>query len=360
MARGKYRVCVYAICKNEEKFAKRWVDSMGEADAIYVLDTGSTDKTVSILREAGVCVTQEVIQPWRFDVARNKSLSIVPDYFDICVCTDIDEVFSVGWREKVEFAWNENVRRLRYRYVWDFNEDGSECTVFYLDNIHARHGFYWEHPVHETLQCNTPYNFGTVDGVQLFHYADRKKSRSQYLPLLKLSVKEAPEDDRNMHYLGREYMYYHMWDDCIETLQRHLSLPSATWKDERCASMRYIARAYEAKFDYDNARQWLLHAISEAPYLREPWLDAAMFAYRQKEWLSCIALCLNALKISSSPMTYISDQKCYGSLPYDLLSIAYYNIGMKKEAYEACATALDFSPNDERIKANLEFICNSI
>ena len=45
------KIGVYAICKNEEKFVDRWVDSMNEADAIYVLDTGSTDKTVKKLKK---------------------------------------------------------------------------------------------------------------------------------------------------------------------------------------------------------------------------------------------------------------------------------------------------------------------
>ena len=39
----KYRVCVYAICKNEEKFVDRWFNSMKEADEIYVLEL-SIDK----------------------------------------------------------------------------------------------------------------------------------------------------------------------------------------------------------------------------------------------------------------------------------------------------------------------------
>ena len=41
------KICVYAICKNEEKFVPKWVESMKEADEIYVLDTGSTDNTVA-------------------------------------------------------------------------------------------------------------------------------------------------------------------------------------------------------------------------------------------------------------------------------------------------------------------------
>ena len=47
---GNYRVCVYAICKNEAKFARRWMASMSEADDIVVLDTGSTDGTPELLR----------------------------------------------------------------------------------------------------------------------------------------------------------------------------------------------------------------------------------------------------------------------------------------------------------------------
>ena len=81
------KVCVYAICKNESQFVDRWMDSMCEADAVYVLDTGSTDDTVERLRARGAIVETETVSPWRFDVARNRSLEMVPDDADICVCT---------------------------------------------------------------------------------------------------------------------------------------------------------------------------------------------------------------------------------------------------------------------------------
>ena len=42
------KLCVYAICKNEEKFVERWLDAVDEADYITVLDTGSTDNTKNI------------------------------------------------------------------------------------------------------------------------------------------------------------------------------------------------------------------------------------------------------------------------------------------------------------------------
>ena len=70
----KYKVCVYAISKNESKFVDRWIDSMQEADKIFVLDTGSTDDTVDKLKTRGVVVETKVFNPWRFDNARNASL----------------------------------------------------------------------------------------------------------------------------------------------------------------------------------------------------------------------------------------------------------------------------------------------
>lgn len=45
------KICVYAICKNESKHIKRWYESMKEADDIYVLDTGSTDNSVELLKK---------------------------------------------------------------------------------------------------------------------------------------------------------------------------------------------------------------------------------------------------------------------------------------------------------------------
>ena len=111
----------------------------------------------------------------------------------------------------------------------------------------------------------------SLPGVQLDHRADPQKSRSQYLPLLELAVAEEPENDRSAHYLGREYMFHGMWRKSIAQLQRHLTLKSARWADERAASMRYIARALEQKGNTAAARNWLLRAIAEAPHLREPY-----------------------------------------------------------------------------------------
>ena len=301
---GDYKVCVYAICKNEEKFVDRWMDSMGEADLVVVLDTGSEDGTAERLRARGAQVTVERILPWRFDAARNRSLELVPEDVDLCVCTDLDEVFHPGWREALERAWKPGCGRISYRYTWSFQQDGSEGVVFWSDKIHARRGYRWVHPVHEVLQWvgeGAPGPAVAAEGIQLDHHPDPEKSRGQYLPLLELSVEEDPEDDRNMHYLGREYLFRGQWEDSIRTLKRHLAMPKAVWRDERAASMRFLARACLALGRQSEALEWYLRAAAEAPYLREPWMELAYLLYQREEWDGVLYATGQALAIRERP-----------------------------------------------------------
>ena len=349
------KVVVYAICKNEAQFVDRWMDSMSEADQVVVLDTGSEDDTVRKLRARGARVTEEIISPWRFDTARNRSLELVDEDADICVCTDLDEVFQPGWRAALEEDWTPGTGRAAYRYVWSFNPDGSEGVVFWQEKIHARHGWRWVHPVHEVLQWAGPGEPGPAviaGGVQLDHHPDPGKSRGQYLPLLELSVAEDPSDDRNMHYLGREYLYYGRWDDCIATLRRHLALPSATWADERAASMRYIAKAHAMKGELRPARDWYLRAIAEAPHLREPYMDLALLLYEEGEWDGVLYFTGQALAITHRPRSYICEAAPWGALPHDLRAIALHRTGRLREALAEAEAALALEPGNPRLQGN--------
>lgn len=352
------KVSVYAISKNEEKFVKRWVNSMNEADEIYVSDTGSTDNTVKLLQENGVTVNRIKISPWRFDEARNESLKFVSDDTDICVCTDLDEVFAPGWRKELEEKWTNDTTNARYKYIWSFDENGKPQTTFYCEKIHSRNSFEWIHPVHEVLKYtgNGKKKYITLDNIVLNHYPDKDKSRNQYLPLLELSVKEDPLNDRNMHYLGREYMFYKMYDKSIETLRKHLALPTAKWKDERCASMRYIAKCYAFKKEYDKAEKWFENAIKEAPYLREPYIEYAQLEYELKNWDKVITLTESALKINERQMTYISESYCWNYVPYDLLAIAYFNSGDYSLSLKNAITAYFLNDDDKRLKSNVQKI----
>ena len=351
---NKYKICVYAISKNEEKFVNRWVNSIKDADEIYVLDTGSTDNTVELLKKKGVNVISKKITPWRFDVARNESLSLVPSDTDICICLDLDEVISEGWRKALEENWDENTDRIFYNYNWLLDENNVPKVSFYIEKIHKRHGYKWTHPVHEILSLteNKEENKKVVEQITVNHYPDNTKSRSSYLPLLEFSVKEDPDDDRNMHYLGREYMYYGKYQEAITTLKKHLNMEKAVWKDERCASMRFIARSYSYLENYKEAIYWYEKAIIEAPYLRDPYVELALLYYELKDWEKVIFYSDKALEIKESAKSYINEQFSWDHTIYDLKSISYYYLNNKEKALENINIALTYASEDERLLNN--------
>lgn len=355
---NQYKICVYAISKNEEQFVDRWMDAVSEADAVIVTDTGSTDHTVERLRERGAIVYEETISPWRFDTARNVALSHVPEDADICVSNDLDEVFEPGWRKKLESAWKPEYTRARYLFTFTINSDGTPGKQYPMEKIHLRHGYRWVHPVHEILEYNGA-GFETIEwinGLVLNHYPDLSKPRSQYLPLLELSVEENPLDDRAVFWLGREYVFYGKFDKGIETLKKHLSLPTAKWLEERSASMRFIAQCYEEKGDMKEARSWRFRALAECPDVREPYLALVKSGYKEANWPLCYAMAEKGLTIMESTGSYLVDPEGWGYAFYDYAAISAYNMGMYEKARDYAWQALSLEPSDKRLQNNLLMI----
>ena len=350
------KIIIYAIAKNEALFAERFMASCVGADGVYVLDTGSTDGTPELLRALGAHVETAIIDPWRFDNARNASLEMLPEDADVCICLDLDEVLCPGWREALEDAWTPGTTRARYTYVWSHTRDGEDGVVFFADKIHARHGYRWTHPVHEVLATERPESCITVPALRVEHWPDSSKSRGQYLPLLELSVAEDPDDDRNMHYLGREYMFHGRWGEAIETLMRHLAMPSARWDAERAASMRYIARCCEALGDWRSAVHWLERAADEAPGQREAPYALSMLYYRRSDWPLCRYWAARTLGIAKRDNNYMTEPEAWGAEPHDLLAIASWQLKDYAGAEAAAEAALRLAPDDERLRSNLEII----
>lgn len=352
----KYKIVVYAIAKDEERFVDRWMDCMSEADEVVVLDTGSSDNTVKKLKARGAKVYQKAINPWRFDAARNESLKLVPQDADICVCADLDEVFNKGWRAILQSAWQPDAKQARYKYNWSLDSQGNPLVWFYYFKIHARQNFVWQNPVHEYLKyTGSDYKVVWIDDIILNHYPDPNKSRSSYLPLLELSVQENPQDDRSWYYLGREYMFLGQWDKSIQTLQNYLKLNS-NFSQERCAAMRDIAKCYFNKSDYLNAYKYYIMAIAHCPYTREAYVELALAAYYNQDYSTVFFMAEQAQNIKQESKTYINQIYAWDSTLPDIASVACFELKLYDKAYYYANQAFELNPNDNRIKENYELI----
>jgi tetratricopeptide (TPR) repeat protein len=340
------KIAVYTIAKNEQQFVQRWADSCKDADYRLILDTGSTDNTCQIAWDTDVTVEVETFDPWRFDHARNVALACLPDDIDLCISLDMDEVLQPGWRKALE-QLPPGVTRPRYKYVWSWNPDGTEGLTYGGDKIHARHGYTWKHPVHEVLKPDGVETQQWCD-LQIHHHPDSTKSRSQYLPLLKLAVEEDPRDDRNQFYLAREYFFHGEHALAQYHFSEHLKL--SQWHPERAASYRYLA-----KMRPDAAEFHLYSAIAEDPSRRESWVDLAMVYYKKEDWVACRQACTMALRITEKPLDYLCEADAWGWLPHDLMAISCHKLGDTDEAFFHGSEALALNPKDERLQANLSW-----
>ena len=348
------KICVYAICKNESIHIKRWYDSVKEADGIYVLDTGSTDNSVELLEKLGVHVYQKKYENFRFDEARNDSFKIIDKDYDVYVCLDIDEVISDNFIEEIRKKWKKDTTIGEYTLNSSLDMFNNPLVSFKIKKIHDKN-YKWIYPVHEVLMPLKEENIVSLD-ITVNHYPDNNKSRSIYLPLLEMSLKENPTD-RSYFYLAREYMYYKRYNEAIDLFIEYLKL--SNWKEERAACKRYIANCYININRYEEAKMWLKSSINEAPDLRDSYVLLSFLYYSLGEYKNALEFVRQALKIKYNNKKYINETYSYNYEIYDLASILEYYYGDKKAAIKYVEEAIKLNPNLDRLKENLLIMKNN-
>jgi tetratricopeptide (TPR) repeat protein len=348
------KIAVYTIALNEEKHVERWYNSVKDADYVLIADTGSTDKTVEIAKKLGINVVNVLIKPFRFDTSRNAALSALPADIDYCISLDMDEVLTEGWRQDIEtlvpLEPNQSAI-LRSTLTWNFKEDGTPGLQYGADRIHSRWGTMWRQPAHEIISTYGDYQEirGWV-GFGIHHLADATKSRGQYMAMLKMATQENPYSDRNAFYYARELYYYGLYKEAAKEFKRHLELPTATWRPERAASLRYLAIC-----EPDSAETHLIKAIATDPARREPKVALAQEFYKKSDWENCLKWSLEALEIKEKPLDYMCEEFAWGYLPHDLAAISSYWLGLRDEALVHGTTALSLNPSDQRLIENMKF-----
>ena len=263
----KYKVCVYAIAKNEEKFVKKWVESMSEADEIYVmLDATSSDATEQLLLDAGVHVTKKLIKPWRFDTARNESLKLVPQDADICVCTDLDEVFTKGWRNVLEKTWQPNTNQAGYWWWGNANQPTEPPNKFVCRKIHDRKNFHWVWMIHEYIHpkdSSMTINYVFLKGVINEHHPDLTKPRN-YNKLLEEAVELEPDEIYYQQLLVEEYLWRGELEKAgvfVDKIMKNKQAMLNTYN--KCFNHKLACQLAYAKGDFKKAKKLCVSLLKE-------------------------------------------------------------------------------------------------
>jgi glycosyltransferase involved in cell wall biosynthesis len=355
------KVAIYTIAKNESKHVDRWYESAKSADGIFVLDTGSTDNTLECLaKHKDITVFTAEFTQFRFDLARNFILNQIPEDYDWCVFLDMDEVFEENWRELLEEEITTNTTATCFNvfFVYSRTPDGSPDTTYMRTMVHKNALYDWYYPVHELLKCKGR-SVEIDTSIKAFHLPDVSKERTQYLPLLELSVQENPNSSRACQYLAREYMYDKQYQRALMFFQKHINIEDSPVL--RSESLRYMAECNVSLNQNKLAECCYLRAIAEAPSHREPWGDCADFYHRVKDYESCLGMVSGMLRIHDMPLdSVIRKDAYYSSWPYHMGAVCYHNLKATELAVEYIKEAHNLSPNNPYVLSDYVTITKTL
>ena len=85
-------------------------------------------------------------------------------------------------------------------------------------------------------------------------------------------------------------------------------------------------------------------------------MDLAYLLYEGEEWEGVLYFTGCALSITQRPRTYICEAASWGSLPYDLRSIAFFRTGRVAQALSEARQALKLEPENERLQGNVALL----
>jgi glycosyltransferase involved in cell wall biosynthesis len=314
------QTAIYTIAKNE---AHNVAAFMKAADGcpVYVLDTGSTDDTVALLKEHGSNVEQQVITPWRFDTARNVALEMVPSTTDFCVSLDMDEVIEQGWQTKLKDQCNGNIGNYRYIADWKDAAKTIPSVISPRTRIHARQGFEWHRKIHEVIRPLPNVSAKSFDtDIWVRHYQDGKQRH--YSGALDELIAENPNDWDSRLQRASEMYEKKQWSKAIDDYSYYVRGLSddhrPVIRHRKAASWIAMAYCHHYLGNYEMSYRSFLYAVAEEPNCREAWGNLAHIASEMKNTPLAYGAAMTACSIKEPPYFAATDAFMWGDFPKTL------------------------------------------
>lgn len=221
----KVKLTLCVICKDEEKKIVRCLRSAKEVvDAMVVVDTGSTDKTVQLAQAEGATVYEI---PWEdsFSKARNYAINQVQEGWIIFI--DADEYFTESSlpfiRPSIE---NAATHHKDYVLMEIINQDdkGLMGTLKYIKAFRKDKHIYYVYDIHEALCKDNGelLEWDASDKLKLLHDGYQKdavggKDKEQRNEKMLLKELEKNPHNIDVHfYLMQNYLCQNRPDKVIE------------------------------------------------------------------------------------------------------------------------------------------------
>lgn len=316
------KIAIYTIVKNEEQNIRTYLDNIKDADGIFILDTGSSDSTIDILKNSKAVFNQKIYDNFKFDEALNDAISYVPDDFDILINLDLDERLKSNWRSIITSLVSEKFNFILFHsYVNDWYDEfkTKPKTLYNCSKVHSKKGVKWIYSAFSQLVSSDSNTLELMyKDVLIYNYQQKKEIKNiLYMDLILKSMKDSKIAEYHFFYaklLFEEKKYI----DAIKEWALFLNKTEMfTQKHNSTAQMRSLALINMAKAsnmslkDYDFELQLLLMASGESPYFREVWCYLAQAWINIENGIQAIACIKTAEKITDRYLSLINEEWCW-------------------------------------------------
>lgn len=221
----KLPISVCVIARNEEKHIKECIQSAQKwMNEVIVLDTGSTDRTPTIVSEEGGIIKKS---EWKndFAAARNQVITYASQPFILMMDADerlLDLDVSNVLKELHELNLNrKRAGKVEIHNVLDHGIMKTSIVRLFPNDP----GFAYTGLIHEQLQHKSSFPETNQTSLKIIHYGystthiDGKDKINRNLELLHKQNQEKPEDAYTLFQLGRTYSVNAEYDQSISFLE---------------------------------------------------------------------------------------------------------------------------------------------
>jgi predicted O-methyltransferase YrrM len=264
----KMEVALYAISKNEEKNVKKFIEISKKFSHTVVVDTGSTDNTVQLLKGAGIEVYEHPQNREEFDFAksRNQALSYVKtDWaFSLDLNEDLDEFFPEG----LEVISGEFTAFNHERYDKVGDEEPTLGQASYV-RFHRTKNYTWVNAVHETpvfLPTEEHLEEVAVDTTIKITKTIQPSIDKQlfYLSICEREYQKNPENPYYIWFIFKHYFEVKNFQKTLELGQEYLNVSKAYFDPQRIDVFIMSSIALVNLQNIQQASNYAFHAVSEA------------------------------------------------------------------------------------------------
>ncbi len=333
-------LCVFMICKNEEKHIARAIRSvLPIASRLVIVDTGSTDNTRRVAEDAAYAVRLifEVFTDaseleggdwklWDFGMARNHAIELA----EFTGCTHL--MWMDADDELVDYR---PVRRALYRGDVDtfaiFIESSGQKWLhqrIWKTDKHVRFkGRVHEFPVIDGLKSEICYTTVRHDSEVV---TTQENSNPRNLRILMRQWAEQP-DARTAFYIGCTHRDGGRHAEAAKWFEKRLSFGDC-YRDEMLFAALYLSRSLRQSGDEAGAEQALLYGEHLAPGWAEFVMERAFLRYTMKDFAGAIDIAARALDKPIIPTALWREPDKYRDQPARLISWCHEHMGNLAQA----------------------------